>query len=109
MRLLLDENLPKKLKQDFSEHEIYTVRDKEWNGKKNGELMTLMIQEKFDAFLTFDRNLQHQQNFKKYSLPVLVLNAEDNSYMTLSKLTNQIKEKLASNLMSGPIEIRENQ
>ena len=59
MRLLLDENLPKKFKQDFSEHEIYTVRDKGWNGKKNGELMTLMISEKFDAFLTFDRNLQH--------------------------------------------------
>lgn len=25
MRLLLDENLPKRLKLDFSEHEIYTV------------------------------------------------------------------------------------
>lgn len=27
MRLLLDENLPKRLKTDFSDHEIYTVRD----------------------------------------------------------------------------------
>ena len=106
MRLLLDENLPKKLKQDFSEHEIYTVRDKGWNGKKNGELMTLMISEQFDAFLTFDRNLQYQQNFKKYSLPVLVLNAEDNSYMTLSKLIPKIRGRLTSGLASGPIEIK---
>ena len=37
MKLLLDENLPKRLKADFPEHEIYTVRDKGWNGKKNGE------------------------------------------------------------------------
>jgi len=28
MRLLLDENLPKQLKLDFSEHEIFTVRSK---------------------------------------------------------------------------------
>ena len=34
MKLLLDENLPKKLKTDFPEHEIYTVTDKGWNGVK---------------------------------------------------------------------------
>jgi hypothetical protein len=73
MRLLLDENLPKRLKQDFQDHEIYTVRDKGWNGKKNGELLALMLLEKFDALFTFDRNLRYQQNFQKYSLPVLVL------------------------------------
>lgn len=28
MKLLLDENLPKRLKFDFFEHEIYTVREK---------------------------------------------------------------------------------
>jgi predicted nuclease of predicted toxin-antitoxin system len=28
MKLLLDENLPKRLKQDFQEHEIYTVQTK---------------------------------------------------------------------------------
>lgn len=63
MKLLLDENLPKRLKLDFSEHQIYTVRDKNWEGKKNGELMSLLIENSFDALLTFDKNLQHQQNF----------------------------------------------
>jgi predicted nuclease of predicted toxin-antitoxin system len=28
MRLLLDENLPKRLKQDLKEYEIYTAADK---------------------------------------------------------------------------------
>lgn len=41
MRLLLDENLPKRLKQDFADHEVFTVFDKEWNGIKNGELLKL--------------------------------------------------------------------
>lgn len=34
MRLLIDENLPKKLKLDFPEHEIFTVSDIGWNSKK---------------------------------------------------------------------------
>lgn len=61
MRLLLDENLPKRLKQDFSEHEIYTVRDKLWNGIKNRELLKLLLENSFDALLTYDKNLQHNR------------------------------------------------
>ena len=68
MRLLLDENLPKRLKQDFPEHEVYTVADKQWNGKKNGELLKLMLENDFAALLTFDKNLQHQQNFEKFPI-----------------------------------------
>ncbi|MCJ8163530.1 DUF5615 family PIN-like protein [Pontibacter sp. E15-1] len=86
MSVLLDENLPKRIKFDFPEHEILTVSDKGWNGKKNGELMQLMIAEDFDVLLTFDKNMQHQQNFKKYAVPVFVLNASDNTYLTRSRL-----------------------
>jgi len=52
MLLLLDENLPKRLKPDFPEHEVYTVRDKQWNGIKNGELMQLLVDNSFTALLT---------------------------------------------------------
>jgi hypothetical protein len=94
MRLLLDENLPKRLKLDFPEHEIYTVRDKGWNGIKNGELLKLLVQSKFDALFTFDKNLQHQQNFAKYTIAVFVLTAKINSYEELTKLTSKIKKYL---------------
>ena len=67
MRLLLDENLPKRLKQDFPGHEIYTVADRQWTGKQNGELLKLMLDNDFAALLTFDKNLQHQQNFEEIS------------------------------------------
>lgn len=85
MRLLLDENLPKRLKLDFPEHEIYTVRDKQWNGIKNGELLQLLLDNSFDALLTFDKNLQHQQNLAKYTLTVFVLTAKINQYKELTK------------------------
>lgn len=104
MRLLLDENLPKRLKLDFPEHEIFTVRDKGWNGISNGELLVLLLQDDFDAILTFDKNLQHQQNFSKYSVTVFVLSAPINSYEELSKLTPLVKEYLdKGNLQPGPI------
>ncbi len=53
MRLLLDENFPKRLKQDFLKHEIFTIRDKQWNGIGNGELLKLLIDNFFDALLTY--------------------------------------------------------
>ena len=104
MRLLLDENLPKRLKLDFPEHEVYTVRDKQWNGIKNGELLRLLIDNSFNALLAFDKNLQHQQNFSKYTITVFVLTASINQYQELTKLTPKIKEYLNSKQMPiGPV------
>ncbi|WP_139921105.1 DUF5615 family PIN-like protein [Hymenobacter sp. DG01] len=107
MRLLLDENLPKRLKADFPEHEVYTVRDKGWAGIKNGELLKRMLAEGFDALLTFDKNLQHQQNFEKYTLTVFVLSASINQYSVLTALSGQVKQLLSSpTLPTGPIVIK---
>jgi predicted nuclease of predicted toxin-antitoxin system len=105
MKLLLDENLPKKLKNDFSEYVMFTVREKGWTGKTNGELLKLMIDENFDALLTFDKNLQHQQNFIRYNIAVLILSAPDNTYSTLLQLVPKIKSILKTGIHAGPIEI----
>ena len=104
MKLLPDENLLKRLKIDFFEHEVYTIRDKGWNGIKNGELLQLMIEESFDALLTFDKNLQHQQNFSKYTLTVFVLTATINTYIKLTNLTPKVKVYLYNkSLPIGPV------
>lgn len=105
MKLLIDENLPKRLKQDFSEHQIYTVNDMGWNRKKNGEILKLMLKEKFEVLLTFDKNLQYQQNFERYPVSVLVLIAEDNAYSTLTPLISKIRELLNDNLKKGPTKV----
>ncbi len=105
MKLLIDENLPKRLKQDFSKHQIYTVNDMGWNRKKNRELLKLMLNKKFEVLLTFDKNLQYQQNFKKYPISVLVLNVEDNTYSTLKPIIPLIHELLNGELKAGPTEV----
>lgn len=107
MKLLLDENLPKKLKKDFPMHTVFTVRDMNWQSKKNGELMQLIIENNFDALITFDKNLQYQQNFHKYSIPVISLNAPDNTYLSLMNLTSKINSVLEKTLNPGTIEISE--
>ncbi len=107
MRLLLDENLPKRLKIDFPTHEVFTVRDKGWSSIKNGKLLSLLIENSFDALLTFDKNLQHQQNFSKYAITVFVLSAKINQYRELTKLTPQINAYLnISDMPAGPIVIK---
>jgi predicted nuclease of predicted toxin-antitoxin system len=60
VRVLLDENLPRKFKFRFSEYDVSTVQEKGWNGKKNAELLNLMLAEGFNVLLTVDKNLAYQ-------------------------------------------------
>lgn len=101
---MLDENLPKRLKSDLSEHDIFTVREQGWDGIKNGELLQLMVLNNFGALLTFDKNLQHQQNFSKYPITVFVLTAFNNTYKLLRPFMPQINTILETKLLtSGPV------
>ena len=101
MKVLIDENLPKRLKQDFQDYQIFTVREQGWQGKQNGELLKLMLQEQFTVLLTFDKNIQHQQNLKNYPLNILILNAVDNRYLSLKPLVEKILKILKSNFNYG--------
>jgi hypothetical protein len=103
MKLLLDENLPKNLKSGFPGHEVFTVPEMGWAGKTNGELLKLMIERQFDVLLTFDKNLQHQQNFRKYSLMVVVLNADSNTFASLQPLCKPVLEVLQKQAVAGPV------
>jgi predicted nuclease of predicted toxin-antitoxin system len=95
MKVLLDENLPKGLKRDFPGHEIFTVRDKDWTSKKNGELIRLMIDEGFDILITFDQNITFQQNLNKYPICLIVLRAQINTYEVLKKFVPEIRSILS--------------
>jgi hypothetical protein len=71
MRLLLDENLPRRLKDDFHGHEVFTVRDMGWNGIKNGELLRLMLAKGFDALLTSTKICNTSRTFQSIPLRFL--------------------------------------
>lgn len=90
MKMLLDENLPQRLRKEFSNHEVFSVAFMGWKGKKNGELLDLMLRNDFEALITFNRSIQYQQNFSKYPLPIIILNAPMNDFETLSPMVPKI-------------------
>ena len=107
MKILLDESLPRKLKNDFgTKHEVWTVRDKGWLGQKNGALLRLMIDNDFDLFVTVDKNLPYQQNLNRLPLTIFVLCAVNNRRETLSKLIPKLFDRAAQGNLENVIEIR---
>ena len=106
MKILIDENLPKRLKKDLNMHEVATVREMGWQGRENGDLIRAMLQQGFAVLLTFDKNLQYQQNFSRYPVTVFLLNAKDNQYVTLKPLVPALLQKLAEPLPAGAYEIK---
>jgi predicted nuclease of predicted toxin-antitoxin system len=74
MKILLDECVTKRLKIFLEEFEVFTVRELELSGIKNGELMAYCVENKFDILLTIDKNLVRQQNLDKYPVTIVILN-----------------------------------
>ncbi len=96
MKLLLDENLPIKLKYRFADagFEVFTIKDMKWFGKENGELLRLMLLNNFTTLITIDNNLKFQQNFLNYPIQVLVIVARDNTYDTIMEIFGDIVKKM---------------
>ena len=93
MRVLLDECLPKRLKSSLVGHDVQTVPEAGWAGKKNGELIRLAAGT-FDAFITIDKNLAYQQNLTDLPFGVVVLSARSNRLADLEPLVPRIIEAL---------------
>lgn len=95
MKILLDENIPAKLRMDFGVgYDVKTVKDMLWLGKKNGELLGLMVLNGFDFFITLDKNLKNQQNLDKFEITIFLLFAINNKHQTLQPFIEKIKKLL---------------
>jgi len=75
LRVLLDENVPRSVRRALPRHDVRTVADMGWEGIKNGELMKLIETERFDVFLTGDKNFSKQQNLAGRHVALLVMSA----------------------------------
>ena len=93
MRVLLDECVPRGLREQLPGHEVKTVAESGWAGVKNGELLRLAAQS-FDVLLTVDRNLEYQQNFVGAAVAVIVMNTPSNDIVALERLMPQVLEAI---------------
>ena len=71
-RILLDENLPRKLRRELSTFIVRTVQEEGWTSLANGELLG-QAQQSFDVLLTADRRLEFQQNVPRFNIGVVVI------------------------------------
>jgi predicted nuclease of predicted toxin-antitoxin system len=78
MKLLLDECIPRKLKNSLADHECRTVPEEGLAGKKNGELLALAERLGFQVFLTLDRGIEYQQNLQTRGLAIMLVRVKSN-------------------------------
>lgn len=74
--VILDENIPQKLKNRLLGHRVTTVPEKGWGGVKNGRLIAL-IDGVYEVFITADKNQLYQQNLRERSLSIIELPFND--------------------------------
>ncbi|OFV95805.1 MAG: hypothetical protein A3H28_00890 [Acidobacteria bacterium RIFCSPLOWO2_02_FULL_61_28] len=95
MRLLLDECVPRPLNRDLVGHDVWTVVERGWSSKRNGELLKLMVAERFEALLTVDQGIEFEQNVRKSGIAVVLMAAPTNRLKELRPLVPQILKALA--------------
>lgn len=78
MLILLDECVPRPLRRELKGHDVRTIREMGWAGKKYGELLVLMAGAGFEVLLTVDQNLRFQQNLAASGVAVMVMVASNN-------------------------------
>lgn len=93
MKILLDECVDQRFGKLLIGHEVLTVQQSGWAGKKNGELLDLAAT-KFQVFITVDRNLHFQQHLPKIEISVLVLCARTNRLADLKPLAADVLSEL---------------
>jgi predicted nuclease of predicted toxin-antitoxin system len=94
MRVLLDENLDQRLAHSFDEDfTVVSVGERGWKSIKNGQLLHLAETE-FDVFITMDKGIEHQQNWRRLDLAIVIVSARTSFYLDVEPLIPQIQNVL---------------
>ena len=92
-RVLLDENIPHRLRRELAEYEVRTVQEEGWAGLKNGELLRA-ADERFAVLVTGDTRLQFQQNIAVFKIAVIVVSVSSIAPAHIRIVLPRIKEAI---------------
>jgi hypothetical protein len=73
VRVLLDENLPHRLRNKLTGCNAVTAAYAGLSGFKNGELLRSAIRAGFDVLVTADKTLEYEQNLPSHRIGVVLL------------------------------------
>ena len=77
MLVLLDENLPHRLRFLIPDHEVRTVTFQGWKALSNGALLEAAEQAGFDVLVTADQAIRYQQNIQGRKISILILSSSE--------------------------------
>lgn len=97
--------MPRKLRRELTSHDVRTVPEMGWSGKKNGELLQLVAPQGFEVLLTVDQSIRHQQNLQAAGVAVIVLVAPSNRLADLVPLMPSVQAALGSIKAGDVVEI----
>jgi len=105
LKILLDHNLDRRLKNYLTEYETTTTQEQDWADVLNGELLALAEENGFDVLLTADANIKNQQNLSNRKISILVLRAFNNRLSTHTEMIEDIHEALVKIKSSEIVEV----
>ena len=94
MKVLLDEDIPIRLRHYFQTAEVETVEYRGWKGLKNGALLRA-AQEHFDVLVTTDNNLPDQQPLQDFDIAVAILRPSTKTLEDLVGLVSELERSIA--------------
>ncbi len=103
-RILLDESLPRPVRQVLADLDIFTVQEMGWAGLQNGDLLS-SAQESFDVLLTGDKNIRFQQNLGKLMIGVVIAAGKSTKLEDLLPLIPGIRKAIEAVLPGRYIEV----
>ena len=95
MKVLLDECLPIDFRHRLPGHEVHTAEWAGYKGLKNGELLQEADEAGYDALLTIDQGVRHQQNLIGRRIAIVVVRARTNQVEDLLAKVDAILDALA--------------
>ncbi|MBI2437916.1 MAG: hypothetical protein HYV36_03785 [Lentisphaerae bacterium] len=103
MKILFDQGAPVPLRRHLHPHLVDTCAERGWSDLQNGDLLDQAEADGYQALVTTDRNLKHQQNLVSRSIRILVLTTT--SWPRISKKAQQVREALESLDEGGYMEV----
>ena len=109
MKLLLDECVPRRLKNDLKEHDVQTVDELDLKGVLDAEVLRAAAARAFDVFITVDRRIPFQQNLLQFKLALIILAANPCRYQKLKLLIPSVLTALRTIKTGDVVTIQEQQ
>ena len=73
MKMLLDNNVPRLLRNNLPGHQVEVAVQFSWHTLSNGELLDRAENEGFQLLITADQRMPYQQNLSRRNIAVLII------------------------------------